>query len=150
MLEDDLGSTVLRVFVRPYPPLSRPLPQSSRKRWAQATCHAAREGKLSLSLNAEKGGRLPHPEYPKGELLIGPPRRAAAAGDDEEESGQNLQFIMSLDMAHYKQLLQREGYQNLMKQCEPPPPSASSVWRPDNAGLSEGRVRRRRRFEESR
>ena len=31
---------------------------------------------------------------------------------------------MSLDMAHYKQLLQREGYQNLMKECDaslPPP-----------------------------
>eukprot|EP01045_Picozoa_sp_COSAG04_P012683 COSAG04_NODE_863_length_9800_cov_12.998248_10_plen_148_part_00 len=144
-----------RARALPSPPPRQPLPQSSRKRWAQATCHAAREGKLSLSLNVEKGGRLPHPEYPKGELLIGPPRRAAAAGDDEEESGQNLQFIMSLDMAHYKQLLQREGYQNLMKECDaspPPPPSPPSVapFGGPTTGLSEGCVRRRQRFEESR
>ena len=40
---------------------------------------------------------------------------------------------MSLDMAHYKQLLQREGYQNLMKECDAPPPSLRrSVWWPDN------------------
>ena len=39
---------------------------------------------------------------------------------------------MSLDMAHYKQLLQREGYQNLMKECDasrPLPPSLRLVAR---------------------
>jgi len=59
---------------------------------------------------------------------------------------------MSLDMAHYKQLLQREGYQNLMKECDASPPPLPSVapFGGPTTGLSEGCVRRRRRFEESR
>jgi|EP01043_Picozoa_sp_COSAG02_P057546 hypothetical protein len=84
VLEDSLGETVLRMF---------------------ATCHAAREGKISLSLNSRTGGQLRTPQHPEGELLIGPPRKIGAqgggGGDAAEDSG-FFQFIMSIDMAQYK------------------------------------------------
>ena len=87
VLEPDLGETVLRMF---------------------ATCHAAREGKISLSLNLKKDGRLKTPQHPEGELLIGPPRKmgaqGASGGGDASDDGSlaNFQFIMSIDMAQYK------------------------------------------------
>ena len=85
VLEPSLGETVLRMF---------------------ATCHAAREGKISLSLNVKKdSGRLACPQHAEGELLIGPPRKHAAAGGGGGDDGAgipNFQFIMSIDMADYK------------------------------------------------
>lgn len=83
VLEDNLGDTVLRIF---------------------ATCAAARERKISLSLNTMTGGQLKTPEHPEGELLIGPPRKLGAQGGgsgDGDVSG-SFQFIMSIDMAMYK------------------------------------------------
>lgn len=84
VLEPTLGDTVLRIF---------------------ATCHAARERYLSLSLNSkDEDGRLKTPAHPEGELLIGPPRKLAAQGGGvgNEEDEASLQFIMSIDMALYK------------------------------------------------
>jgi hypothetical protein len=74
-LQPDLGSTVLRVF---------------------ACCFLAREGKLSIKLNAKKPGsdRLLCPGMDEGELLVGPLSvggGAAAADEDADGASQHLE-----------------------------------------------------------
>ena len=72
-----------------------------------ACCHLAKEGRISVKLNAPRAdGRKLCPDHDDGELLIGPVSTASGTGGG---AGSNLQFIMSIDMAEYKLMAEKYG-----------------------------------------
>ena len=76
-----------------------------------ACCHLAKEGRISVKLNAPRAdGRKLCPDHDDGELLIGPVSKASGAGGGAADgAGSNLQFIMSIDMAEYKLMAEKYG-----------------------------------------
>jgi hypothetical protein len=76
-----------------------------------ACCHLAKEGRISVKLNAPRAdGRKLCPDHDDGELLIGPVSKASGAGGGAADgAGSNLQFIMSMDMAEYRLMVEKYG-----------------------------------------
>ena len=76
-----------------------------------ACCHLAKEGRISVKLNAPRAdGRKLCPDHDDGELFIDPVSKASSAGGGAADgAGSKLQFIMSMDMAEHGLVVEKYG-----------------------------------------